>query len=175
MDDVDRGPEDGGRDPARAARDRATAVACFATVLYLALVVCAFGFVSLLADVDVVSVAGTGALVGSAMLAAAVLAVGVALVRDARRRGPRERRPRAWPFVVGLAAGAAYVLSGAALVALEERSWFGGVLFASATLTSAFPYLVVVLAAVVALADVAVADARPGGAARWPWEREEGE
>lgn len=168
------GPEGtGGDDPRdRAARDRATVVAVFAVVLHLALVVCAFGFVSLLADVDVVSRAGTGALVGTAMLAAAVLATGVALVRDARSAtvGPRRR---SWPLVVGAVVLAAYVLCGAVLVALEEGSAFAGLLFASSTLTSVFPYIAGVLAAVVAVAYAAVADARPGRGPRWAWERDD--
>jgi hypothetical protein len=169
-----RGPggTDGDRSRDRAARDRATVVAVFAVVLHLALVVCAFGFVSLLADVDVVSRAGTGALVGTAMLAAAVLATGIALVRDARSAAVASRR-RAWPLVVGAVVLVAYVLSGAVLVALEEGSAFAGLLFASSTVTSVFPYLAGALAAVVAVAYAAVADARPGDGPRWPWERDE--
>lgn len=177
------GPEDpqqgdGGRgdrgdgDRERARRGRATVIAVFAVVLYLALVVCAFGFVSLLADVDVVSRAGTGALVGTAMLAAAVLAMGIALVRDARSGSATTRR-RSWPLVVGVVALLAYVLSGSALVLLEEGSVFAGVLFASSTLTSVFPFIAGVLAAVVAVGYAAVADAEPGAVPRWPWERDE--
>jgi hypothetical protein len=156
----------------RSARDRATVVAAFAVVLHLALVVCAFGFVSLFADVDVVARAGTGGLVGPAMIAVAVSVTGVALVRDARRPLSRVRQ-RSWPLVVGVAVLLAYVLSGAVLVALEEGTVFEGVAFAGSTLASVFPYLAGVLAAVVAVAYSAVADARPGAAPRWPWERDE--
>ncbi|RWZ64322.1 hypothetical protein ELQ92_06020 [Labedella populi] len=155
----------------RAERDRATVLAVFSVVLHLALVVCAFGFVSLLADVDVVSRAGTGALVGPAMITAGVLAAGVLLVRDARSAVTGERR-RSWPLLVGLVALLTYVSSGAVLVLLEEGSWFEGLLFASSTLTSVFPYVVGVLAAVVAVAYAAIADARPGAGPRWPWERD---
>jgi uncharacterized membrane protein HdeD (DUF308 family) len=164
----------GHRDDGRSARDRATVIAGFAVVLHLALVVCAFGFVSLLADVDVVTRPGTGGLVGPAMIAAAVIVTGIALVRDARRPLSRERR-RSWPLVVGVVALLAYVLCGAALVALEEgsSSVSDGVVFAGSTLASAFPYLAGALAAVVALVYSAVADARPGAVPRWPWERDE--
>lgn len=156
----------------RAARGRATVIAVFAVVLHLAVVVCAFGFVSLLADVDVVSRAGTGALVGTAMLAATVVATGIALVRDARSTAGATRR-RSWPLVVGVVSLLAYVLSGAVLVLVEEGSVFAGASFASSTLASAFPYIAGVLAAVVAVAYAAVADARPGDVPRWPWERDE--
>lgn len=159
-------------DERRSARDRATVVAAFAVVLHLALVVCAFGFVSLLADVDVVARVGTGGLVGPAMIAAAVIATGIALVRDARRPLSRVRQ-RSWPVVVGAVVLLAYVLTGALLVALEDGSVFEGVVFAGSTLASAFPYLAGVLASVVAVIYSAVADARPGAAPRWPWERDE--
>ncbi|PSL36765.1 hypothetical protein CLV49_0363 [Labedella gwakjiensis] len=166
------GPFAGGwpSDPERKRRDRDTVVAAFATVLYLALVVCAFGFVSLLADVDVVSRGGTGGLVGPAMVATAVIVVLAALVRDARRAGGAAGRGAAWSLLVGLGATVGFVGVGVVLVAVEARRWFDGVLFASSTLMSAFPWIVGVLAAVVAIAFAAVTAGSTGRRPRWPWE-----
>ncbi|HKH07380.1 MAG TPA: DUF6121 family protein, partial [Agromyces sp.] len=50
-------------------------VAAFSAALYLALVVCAYGFVSLLADIEVVASGSAGPLVGPAIVAAAVAAL----------------------------------------------------------------------------------------------------
>lgn len=163
----------GPSDSERRRRDRDTLFAAFATVLYLALVVCAFGFVSLLADVEVVSRDATGGLVGPAMVATAVIVVLAALVRDARRAGGAAGRGAAWSLLVGLGATAGFVGVGVVLVAVEARRWFDGVLFASSTLMSAFPWIVGVLAAAVAVAFSAVAAGPTGRRPRWPWESDD--
>lgn len=160
-------------DPERRRRDRDTVVAAFAAVLYLALVVCAFGFVSLLADVDVVSRGGTGSLVGPAMVGTAVVVVLAALVREARRPGGSVGRRPGWSLVVGSAATAGFVGVGVVLVAVESRRWFDGVLFASSTLSSAFPWIAGVLAAVVAVSFALVTGASDGRPPRWPWESDD--
>jgi hypothetical protein len=171
--DGDPGGEGGDGAPQSAsARRRNTVIAAFATVLYLALVVCAFGFVSLLADVDVVSRERTGGLVGPSMVATAVVVVLASLVREARRARGVTDRPVGWALLVGVGGLVGYVAAGTVLVAVESRSWFDGVVFASTTLASAFPYLAGALAAVVAgLFALAVASSG-GGAPRWPWDRD---
>jgi hypothetical protein len=162
------------RGPERRRRDRDSVVAAFAAVLYLALVVCAFGFVSLLADLDVVSRADTGGLVGPTMVATAVAVVLALLIRDAQRAAGPSARPTAWPLLVGLAAAAGFVGIGAVLVAVESRSWFDGVALASSTLASPFPWIAGTLAAAVAGAFLLVSGPAAGSRPRWPWESDEG-
>jgi hypothetical protein len=158
----------------RRRRDRDTVIAAFATVLYVALVVCAFGFVSLLADVDVVSREGTGGLVGPAMVATSVVIVFAALVRDARGPVGPAGWNAGWSLLVGFVAAIGFVGAGVVLVAVESRRWFDGVLFASSTLTSALPWLAGALAALVAASFALVTAGRAGSRPHWPWEREDG-
>lgn len=157
-------------DAERARRARDTVIAAFAAGLYLALVVCAFGFVSLLADVDVVSAAGVDTLVGPAMVATAVVVVLAALVREARRPGGASARRAGWSLLVGLGAVLGFAGVGVVLVVVESRRWFDGVLFASSTLLSAFPWIAGALAAAVAVAFAAVTSGPSGRTPRWPWE-----
>ncbi|RUQ98870.1 DUF6121 family protein [Labedella endophytica] len=155
--------------------DRDTVFAVFAAVLYLALLVCAFGFVSLLADVDVVSREGTGRFVGPAMVATAVVVVLVALVREARRPRRTTDRVVRWPLVIGLGAALGFTGAGVVIVAVESGRWFDGVVFASSTLMSAFPWIAGGLAAVVVVAFGLVTTEATSPRPRWPWEREDEE
>jgi hypothetical protein len=59
-----------------------------ATVLYVALVIAAFGFLSLFLGRDVIAESDAGTLLGPAMVAAAAAVTFVALVRVADRRTP---------------------------------------------------------------------------------------
>ena len=150
-------------------------VAAFAAALDLALVVCAYGFVSLLTDVEVIASPDAGLLVGPGDRRASVAAVLLHLAHTLRRpdrhgrasvllaalwtlarrrrrrrpsatRSPPARRSRPCSSALGFGIG-----------------WFG--------------LLIPALAALVASFAVLVARGQAGGMERprWPWERDDEE
>ncbi|MGX5696855.1 hypothetical protein ACWKWP_11705 [Agromyces soli] len=147
-------------------------VAGFAAALDLALVVCGFGFVSLLADVEVVGDPEVGVLVAPLAVGASVAAVLVTLAA-------RLRRPERMALTVLLTALGAWLAF--ALVAIvarllsssdapAESLGFGLVLA-----VGWFGLLIPACAAFTASLAVLVARGRMGGMdrPRWPWERDE--
>ncbi len=144
-------------------------VAGFAAALYLALVVCVYGFVSLLTGAEVIPSRQAGLFVGPAIVAAAVLALLLHLGYVLRAPG---RVPAAvllaalwtWLAAVIVAIIAFAVATGTVLAALLFGLGFG---------VSWFGLLIPVLAALVAWLATTVAIAQAGGAERprWPWER----
>lgn len=147
-------------------------VAGFAAAFDLALVVCGFGFVSLLGDVEVVGDPAVGVLVGPLAVGASVAAVLVTLAL-------RLRRPERMALTVLVTAVGAWLAF--AVVAVVGRlvsstdapadslgfglvlaaGWFGLLIPACAALTAS-------LAVLVARGRTAGMD-RP----RWPWERDD--
>ena len=118
--------------PPRPGSDRLPAV--FATVTYLALVIAAFGFVSLITDTDVIDLTDAGPVVGPVMVLGASIATFPALVRCVHSRTP-------WVALV-LAAAASYVtmlLVGGVAYALVRGQVLWVVLFAAREATS--PYI----------------------------------
>ncbi|MFF2271514.1 DUF6121 family protein [Agromyces sp. NPDC058136] len=155
------------------ARD-AWVVASFATALDLALVVCGFGFVSLLLDLEVVGDPSVGLFVAPAAVGASVATVFVAL-------GLLLRRPErmastvlvvaalAWlAFVAVAAIGHLLGSSTAVLASLRFALVFG---------VGWFGLLIPACAALTASLAVLVARGRQGGMERprWPWERDDEE
>ena len=156
------------------ARRSAWVVAAFAAALDLAAVVCAYGFVSLLTDVEVIASPEAGRLVGPAAIGASVAA------RAAHARAhPAPTRPHAGRASCSRRSGAG-----------SPRSWSAaiGYAFATGTLTAAalfglgfgigwFGLLIPALAAVIASFAVLVARGRSTGMERprWPWERDDEE
>ncbi|MFF2494381.1 DUF6121 family protein [Agromyces sp. NPDC058064] len=149
-------------------------VASFAAALDLALVVCGFGFVSLLLDLEVVGDPTVGLFVGPAAVGASVVVLFVAL-------GVLLRRPErmastvlvaavaSWLAFVGVAAiGHLLGSSSAVLASLRFALVFG---------VGWFGLLVPACAALTASLAVLVARGRRGGMERprWPWERDEEE
>lgn len=146
-------------------------VAGFAAAFDLALVVCGFGFVSLLLDLEVVGDPAVGVLVAPLAVGASVAAVLVTL-------GARLRRPERMAATVLLAALASWlafvvVAIGARLFsstdAAMESLRFGLVLG-----VGWFGLLVPACAAFAASLAVLVARGRQGGMdrPRWPWEHD---
>jgi hypothetical protein len=146
-------------------------VAGFAAALDLALVVCAFGLVSLVTDAEVVGDPSVGVLVGPLSIGASVAAVLVVL-------GFRLRRPERM-------AGTVVVTTVAAWAALVAVAIVGHALSTTGSVTASvafgfvfgigwFGVLVPVIAAVVASFAVLVARGRAAGMdrPRWPWERD---
>ncbi|WP_173923561.1 DUF6121 family protein [Agromyces sp. Marseille-P2726] len=152
-------------------RRPAWVVAAFAAALYLALVVFAYGFVSLLTDAEVIPRADAGLLVGPAIVGAAVVALLLHLAR-ALRSPHRTLRivllAAVWTWVAAVVvAVVGYALAtGTALSALLFGLGFG---------VSWFGLLIPALAALVAWFAASVARAQVGGAQRprWPWERDD--
>lgn len=157
----------------------------FAAGLYFALVVCAFGFVSLLTDTDVVSQADAGPLVGPAATGAAVVTVVLFLLGVAQRyehetraaiaasSGDPVRLPLGRSFLIGIVTYAAYVLVGAALYAITTGEPFSFVLFAADSSLRGYAVAVGVLAAVISAVYMLVLATGGEHPARplWPWER----
>ena len=155
------------------ARRSAWVVAAFAAALDFAAVVCAYGFVSLLTDVEVIASPEAGRLVGPAAIGASVAAVLLTLAHTLRR--PDRMMPSVvfsalWSWVAAVvvaAIGYAFAtgtLTAAALFGLGFGiGWFG--------------LLIPALAAVIASFAVLVARGRSTGMERprWPWERDDEE
>jgi len=155
------------------ARRSAWVVAAFAAALDFAAVVCAYGFVSLLTDVDVIASPEAGRLVGPAAIGASVAAVLLTLAHTLRRPDrmmPSVALSALWSWVAAVvvaAIGYAFAtgtLTAAALFGLGFGiGWFG--------------LLIPALAAVIASFAVLVARGRSTGMERprWPWERDDEE
>lgn len=157
----------------------------FATVAYFAVVVCAFGFVSLLTDTDVVSQADAGPLVGPIATGSAVLTVLLSLLGIARRyerdlsaavasaSAYPVRLPLGKAGSIGLVAYLLYVVVGAAGYAIHTGEPFSFVLFAADASIRGYAIAVGVLAAVISVSYMLVLAAGGEHPARplWPWER----
>src|SRR3954447_2430716 len=94
-------------------RAYATVVAFFAAELYAALVVAAFGLISLAAETDVVTDPAVGPLVGPVMVVAATLMLLVFLiVLGTRVPGDRQKVSPGVAFGVGVACYAVFIAAG---------------------------------------------------------------
>ena len=152
----------------------ATIVAVFATVLFAALLVAAFGMISLVTNLDVIADRSVGPLVGPTMTVAVVLLVLVMLLVLGVNTPPEKQRV-AVGFALATGAGAfvLYLLTGAFLVTVGSGDAVAGVLFAGALLGNPFAITVGVLAFVVTLTYSILLASHYGehGRPLWPWER----
>ncbi|WP_411722333.1 DUF6121 family protein [Mycetocola sp.] len=160
-------------------------LAIFATVLYFALVVCAFGFVSLLTDTDVVPQADAGPLVGPIATGSAVGTVLLYLLGIGRRYernlheaislsiGDPVRLPLGRSVLIGIVSYVVYVLVGGFAYSVVTAEIFSIVLFAAGSALSGFAISVGVLAAAISVAYMLVLGSGGEHPARplWPWER----
>ena len=160
-------------------------LAVFATFTYFALVVCAFGFISLLTDTDVVSQPDAGPLIGPTATAAAILAVLLALLGVARRYeasvaranaasiGDPVRVPLGRAISTGVIAMLTYVLVGSVLYSVTADHLFSGLLFAADAIVRFYGIAVGILAAFVYVAFALILAAGGAHPARplWPWEK----
>lgn len=130
---------------------RAALLTVLATVLYLSCVVCAFGFISLATDTDVIDEPDVGPLIGPVMVGVACTLVLVAVLFELRAL--RDGRPR-WlrGVVTGLAVYVVPPLVAAGVVAFDRVDAAAGLLFLAARLAG--PY--VPAAAILATALVAL-------------------
>ncbi|GGE82136.1 DUF6121 family protein [Mycetocola zhadangensis] len=160
-------------------------LAVFATFTYFALVVCAFGFISLLTNTDVVSQPDAGPLVGPAATASAVLTVLLALLQGARGYeasvvrarealiGDPVRVPLGRAITTGVVAFFAYILIGSFLYGETVGQLFSGLLFAADAILQLYAVAVGLLAVLIYLAFALILAAGGSHPARplWPWEK----
>lgn len=155
-------------------RQYATILAVFTATLYLALIVAAFGLISLATDTDVVTQADAGPLVGPGMAGAAVLLVFILLL-VLGLNSPQEQQRVAVGFAVGagLASVAVFVVAGAVLYAVGEGQSISALTFASSMLLGPYAAATGILAFLVVLVYSWILAARVGehGRPLWPWER----
>lgn len=148
-------------------------VASFAAALHVALIVAAFGFVSLLADIEPVPDPEAGRLVAPLTVAASVGALLVLLGR-ALGRGIRPWSVAGLALVVTWAAG---VVGATLSYAAATGTVLAAVLFALSFMTIGFGAIIPVTGALVALLAAVTVRAQQGGVERprWPWERDDEE
>jgi uncharacterized membrane protein (DUF485 family) len=152
----------------------ATTVAVFATVLFAALLVAAFGMVSLVTNTDVIGDRSVGPLVGPAMAGAVVLLVLVLLLILGVNTPPEKQRVAVgFALAAGVGAFLLYIVAGAILVAAGTGDLVAATLFGGAVLGSPFAVTVGVLAFLVILVYSIMLASHWGenGRPLWPWER----
>lgn len=156
-------------------RRTAWIVAAFAAALDLALVVCAYGFVSLFTGVEVVVDPDAGLFVAPAAIGASVAALLMTLAVTLRRP------ERIWSSVLFSAVWAWVAFVAVSVVgyalASEGSTMLAALLFGLGFGIGWFGLLIPALAAVTASFAVLVARGRDSGMERpkWPWERDEDE
>ena len=154
-------------------RRNAWVVAAFAAALDLAAVVCAWGFVSLLTDAEVIAAPDAGRLVGPAAVGASVGAVLLTLARTLRhpeRQWPSVLFPAIWSWI-------ALVVVAAVGYAMATGTVLAALIFGLGLGIGWFGLLIPALAAVVGSLAALVARGRSSGMERprWPWERDDEE
>jgi uncharacterized membrane protein (DUF485 family) len=152
----------------------ATTVAVFATVLFGALLVAAFGMVSLVTNTDVIADRSVGPLVGPAMTAAVILLVLVMLLSLGVNTPPEKQRVAVgYSLVAGVGAFLLYVLAGVVLMAFGTGDFVAATLFGGAMLGSPFAITAGFLAFLVTLVYSILLASHWGenGRPLWPWER----
>ncbi|HSP76614.1 MAG TPA: DUF6121 family protein [Cryobacterium sp.] len=161
----------------------ATIVAIFAAVLLAALLVAAFGMISLLADTDVISDPKAGPLVGPLMTAAAVVLTFILMLLLGLRTRPENQRVAVgYSLGTGFAALGIFVLLGAALYAIgtgvpADTAGLPGdsVGFAASVLLGPFAVTTGILSFLITLLySLVLASRMPErGRPKWPWERDD--
>jgi hypothetical protein len=154
-------------------RRYASTIAIFASVLFLALSICASGLISLFANREVLTETDAGPLVAPIMFAVATALFLVLLVVAAT-----SRHRRGVGFVAALVIGAivflVFNLTGATLYVFGSGEPVRGILFFASNALGPFSIAVALIAVVVALLYLILMSYRERGGAtrtpRWPWE-----
>ena len=160
-------------------RAYATVVACFAAGLYLAVLVAAFGLISLATNTEVIADPSVGPLVGPAMVGAAVVMLLIFLIVLGRRvPADKQRVAPGVAFSVAVACYAVYIGIGGVVGAAGDPSQpFHYFLFAFDQQLSWYSLTLAVAAFAVTLLYplVLVGRFRQRGRPRWPWEHDDEE
>jgi hypothetical protein len=159
-------------------KNYATVVAFFAAFLYLAILVAAFGLISLYWDIEVIDVADAGPLVGPVMVGCATIAVLVSLVVRGRSVPADEQRiAPLTALLVGVIAYVVFVVSGGIAYAVGGGEPLGFLTFSFDMFASWFSVATGIAAALVAFLYqlVLVGRFQQKGRPRWPWEHDDKE
>jgi hypothetical protein len=158
-------------------RAYAAVVAVFAAFLYLAIVIAAFGLISLATNTDVIDDPDAGPLVGPSMIGSATVLVLVFLISmGIREQADKQRISPLAALTVGVAAYFVYAAAGGIAGGAGDPSQpFHYVLFALGQLGSLYAIVAGVAAFVVTLLYqlVLVGRFRDRGRPRWPWESDD--
>lgn len=148
-------------------------IAGFAAALHVALIVAAFGLISLFADAEPIADPAAGRLVGPITIGASVLAL-LVLLGFALTRGMRPWSVAGLALVVTWAAG---VVAATVAYAVSTGTLLAALIFALSFMTAGFGVIIPISGAVVALLAAVTARAQEGGVdrPRWPWERDDEE
>ncbi|GAA4160364.1 hypothetical protein GCM10022286_16260 [Gryllotalpicola daejeonensis] len=159
-------------------RRYAATVAIFASGLYLALLIAAFGVISLLTGLDVIADARAGELAGPVATGAATLfMIGCLLLIALRIPESRQRIAPLTAIGIGVGAYLVWPLFAAIAYLLGNGDPVGALLFFAQLLEGPFAITVGVAAFVIALLYMLVLASRIAdrGRPRWPWERDDDE
>ncbi len=154
----------------------ATAVAFFAAMLYLAVVVATFGLISLYSNIEVIDVSDAGPLVGPIMVGAATIAVLICLIVRGRAVPADEQRiAPVSALLVGVLAYVVFVLTGGLVYAIGGADPLGFLTFSFHMFGSWFSIAAGMAAFVVTFVYqlVLVGRFQQRGRPKWPWERNE--
>ncbi|WP_223691853.1 DUF6121 family protein [Leifsonia poae] len=158
-------------------RSYAAIVAVFAAFLYLAILVAAFGLISLATNTEVISDPAVGPLVGPVMCGAAVLTVfGFLLAIGTHVPAERQRISTIVALTVGFAAYIIFAAAGGVAGAAGDPAQpFHYFLFAFDQLGSWYSITAGIAGFVITLLYqlVLVGRFRQRGRPRWPWERDD--
>ncbi|AZZ50723.1 MULTISPECIES: DUF6121 family protein [Rathayibacter] len=151
------------------------ALAAFASFLYLALVVCAFGVLSLLLDQDVVPERDAGPILGPVVVAVCVLAVLVSMITLAAR--PGVSRLVGPSLLTAVVVYALFLLVGGAIYGLGLGEPGAILRFVVDHAATPFAIAAGVLAGAVQILFLAMLARRDagGGTPHWGWEGDERE
>ncbi|GAA4142959.1 DUF6121 family protein [Leifsonia shinshuensis] len=162
----------------REERAYAVIVACFAAGLYLAVLVAAFGLLSLATDTEVIADPSAGPLVGPVMTGAAVaVLLALLIVTGTRVPGDQQRIAPLTALGAGIACYLAYCVAGGVAGAFATGDVLHFVLFAAGQLGSLYAITTGLAAFLITLLYqlVLVGRFRQRGRPRWPWERPDDE
>ena len=150
-------------------------LAAFAAFLYLALVVCAFGVLSLLLDQDVVPERDAGPLLGPVSVGVFVVALLISMITLAAR--PSVERVVVPSLIAGVVASVLFLVVGGAIYALGRQDPGEILGYALDHALTPFTLSVGVLAAAVQVVFLLLLARRDagGGTPHWGWEGDERE
>lgn len=141
---------------------RALLAAIMAVVLYAALLIAAYGTISLFTALDPISEPDVSPLIGPVMAASACVLVFVSVLMSLRPRGGPLRLPWARSVITALAVYLLGPVVGAVLVAVDRADLFAAVLFFATEVTGPF----IVTSAIIAVPVVLFAPLLASSASR---------
>ncbi|MET4780456.1 DUF6121 family protein [Glaciihabitans sp. UYNi722] len=160
-------------------RRYASIIAVFATVLYLALIICSAGFIGLIGNREVLAERDAGPLVAPAMFLVASATLFAQLLNVGLRVGRRTGFLIVRSLVIAIVTSILYLLVGANLYALSSGRTVPGIIFFGNNAFTPVTLSVAVFAFLIAVAYQSLLNYRDRGGAgttpRWSWEKKDGD